>query len=183
VVCRRAREKGLQLPTAVTVCPPFICSFAGSESRRELPGEVTESVRDVEVSLGHEPTKGEREAELTFHWAADPARTFRVPLAVKELVRMTPSSVIFGPSDKIMERSICITSDDRPFRIRAVAGQMLLESPVLSAEPKRVQQLTLSLDRARGLEGQLSEIVITTDHPSVGDLKLSVLVLPTKPTK
>lgn len=91
---------------------------------------------------------------------------------------MAPSSIVLEPTDKPIERSVTIVSDDGPFRITKAAGAMLsgpVEVPATAASRHRVK---LRIDPARGVSGGASGILIGTDHPYQPELSLSVLILP-----
>jgi hypothetical protein len=178
ITCRRKGSEGLRPPESVKVAKPLEANFVGPATEQEQPDGVVEATRDIEVTLPAIPKLGSQQAELAFLWPDGLEKTQLIRWEITPRVRMVPSSHVLEPSDKPIERSIMITSDDGPFRITKIAGTMLSAPVEVPAIAARRHDVKLRIDPARGVSGGASGILIGTDRPYQPELSLSVLTLP-----
>ncbi len=180
VVCRRKGTEGLEPPDTIQVADPVHARFLGPVVERTESDGVIEATREVEVFLPKSSELGNHRAEMVFHWANGRQEKQLIHWEIRPLVHLEPASLVLEPANEAIERTITITSDDRPIRVTGVRGDMLIRFSDVPQFPAKRLQISIRLAPPRGDVGGVSTIAITTDHPLQGVLSLRILFLPPK---
>jgi hypothetical protein len=182
-VCRRKESEGLSPPERLKIGEPFQARFIGPATEQTQPDGVVEAIRDVEIYVPATLKPGPQQVELAFLWPDGRRETQLIRWEVTPVVRISPSSIVIEQAGKPVERSVTITSDEKPFRIIQVGGGPLSGPVEPSPIADRIHHLTLRLDPARAVAGGVSNVVIRTDHPLHSELTVRVLALPSQKGK
>jgi hypothetical protein len=150
----------------------------GGVERRELPDGLVETSREVELTLPASSSLGPQRGELSFRWSNGPRKECPVAWTVTPLIRALPPGLVVQQGDKSACRTVKLTCDERPFRIRSVHSSLLAKDVELPAESRREHSLLIDIDPLKGATDKVCNLVITTDDPTQPETLLSVLVLP-----
>ena len=183
VLCRRRGDEGLGPPIAVESSEPIQARFLGPATVRTEDGEWIESTRIVEVTLPASSQGGTHRGAFELRWPD--GRTSVQPLrwdVRPSLYFSSPGEFRLRTGDPQQILDVSLQSDDHPFRILRVEGEMLA-GPVDGVPSERTrssQRLQLPIDASRLGVGRAttSEITITTDHPRQPSITMSVQVPP-----
>lgn len=177
VVCRRKGTEGLRSPDSIKVAEPLRARFRGSVEEQVQPDGVIEATREVEVTLPAIPKPGTQQAEMALLWTDGRRKTQVIHWEITPVVHLSPSSLVIEASGNSIEQSVTIASDDVPFRITRVCGALLSQPVDVPPDSGRTHHLTLRLGPARVVAGEISTVVIGTDHPKHPEVVLRTLVL------
>ena len=174
LICRRVNGEGRGLPSVIT--------SGSSKARFTSPGSdlerngVIESIRDFLVELAPEQEPGSRRDEVRFTWPDGRSWDHQIGWTVRAAIGATPSAVVIHRG-KAVRRSILLESEDRPFSVLAVRGNLVVRThPKLPTEDSNRLMITLEIDPNRAGESGMVEIV--TNHPDGRSLPVTIHIAP-----
>ena len=174
-----ARGKGTQsrgLPDEVSITQPLLVAFKGENSTTADGDGLTESCREVEVTIPPASQAGARAGEIAFRWPDGHVEKHRVSWEVRPRLKVSPSGIVLAATRGRVERKVVVSSDGQPFRVLAVRSPILASAVTLPQQAGSRQQLTLSLDLSRAPIGEAVDVRIMTDSPDQPSVRLSVIV-------
>lgn len=178
VTCRRAGDEGRGAPTKVQGEAILAATFAGPSVEDSHPDGTIETVRQIDVTLPAESSIGAKRAQLEFTWPNGAAHIHTLGWVVKPCIDATPSAFVLAHGDVSQTtRTIVLTAQDRPFRVRSIEGAILARPCDFQEGFARTHILKPTFTDLTSTGAGTSDLVITTDHPLQPVVFVSILSL------
>jgi hypothetical protein len=178
VTGRRKAGEGMRAPTQVEATGAVELASASPPTEVEGSDGIIESARVVTVRLPGQPHPGDQLGTLTFRWPDGTSRIQEIRWSVKPSLELSPPGVVLKPGSGTKEVEVEVRSDDRPFRVVKVSGDLLAGDVRLPDQPAMKHILRIALDPSRVIPGVKPVVEVATDHPDQPTLLLRMLVLP-----
>ncbi len=177
VIARRQGEHGRPLPASVSATGGLTARFDGPAVETREQDDLVILEQKLLLQYPSSSSPGSRAAELRFLWADGRSESIPIRWDVRPVITIQPASLVLRSSAGMARRTVTIRSDERPFRVTKVHGQLLQAPPALSSDPATAVDITLVLDPAHSTPGKACDVVFETDHPTQKTVTLTVLVV------
>ena len=178
LIGRRQSGEERAAPAEVIVPEPLRVESITPAEEAEGPDGIIESSRQVTVALPTRAKLGPSQAAISLRWPDGMVQVHHIAWSVEPRIRSFPPVLVLKAGAGSTVTTVEVRSEDRPFRVIRVAGELLAGDGPTSPEPARAHTLRLALDPAKFAPDVKPEVEITTDDPDQPLLKLGVLVAP-----
>jgi hypothetical protein len=183
LICRKVAGEGLGDPEALQASTSLEAQFVGPAEVNRGPGGMVQTLRRIEVALPASEKVGTRQGGIRLRWAGDTTREFPIIWEVVPVLRVSPATLLLSADQAEQSRTIVVrsTDSDHPFRILDVSGPTVAGYDSTPDEAGVIHRVDLKFEPSRSMDGETSDVTITTDHPVQRATSLKILVASAPP--